>query len=110
MPSAPTMPPTVGPRELGLAAPHGWGGVLCSDSSVSNNLPFAYFSLSFSFQSHRICETRAGEEALSLVQLSAIAQTWQMPHNPSRYKLKALSVDAQHAVDEYKARSVWSAW
>ena len=33
-----------------------------------------------------------------------------MGHNPSRYKLKALSVDAQHAVDEYKARSVWSAW
>ena len=33
-----------------------------------------------------------------------------MGHNPSRYKLKALSVDAQHAVDEYKARSVWSTW
>lgn len=33
-----------------------------------------------------------------------------MGHNPSRYKLKALSVDAQHAVDEYKARSVWGAW
>jgi uncharacterized protein YifE (UPF0438 family) len=33
-----------------------------------------------------------------------------MGHNPSRYKLKALSADAQHVVDEYKARSVWGMW
>lgn len=33
-----------------------------------------------------------------------------MGHNPSRYKLKALSADAQHAVDERKARSVCSVW
>jgi len=31
-------------------------------------------------------------------------------HNDSRYKLKALGADAQIAVDEYKARSVWGAW
>jgi hypothetical protein len=32
--------------------------------------------------------------------------------NPStnRFKQARLSVDAQHTVDEYKARSVWSAW
>ena len=33
-----------------------------------------------------------------------------MGHNPSRYTLKRLSADTQHAVDEYKSRSVWSAW
>ena len=33
-----------------------------------------------------------------------------MGHNPSRYTLKRLAADAQHAVDEYKSRSVWSAW
>ena len=33
-----------------------------------------------------------------------------MGHNDSRYKLKHLSVDAQHAVDEFMVWSVWSAW
>jgi hypothetical protein len=33
-----------------------------------------------------------------------------MARNPSRYQLKALGAGAQHEVDEYKARSVWSTW
>ncbi len=33
-----------------------------------------------------------------------------MGHNPSRYTLKRLSADTQHAVDEYKSRSVWATW
>ena len=33
-----------------------------------------------------------------------------MGHTPSPYILRRLSANAQHAVDEFKSRSVWSDW
>jgi uncharacterized protein YifE (UPF0438 family) len=33
-----------------------------------------------------------------------------MGHNPSRYAITKMPTDAQRAVDEYKARSIWGLW